>query len=84
MLGRRVHAVLAVLLLFFSILLLVFRFILTGLVSVSLAVFRRRRANRRSIPFELLKLQYAGEFRFERAIQAYEQLIDSTFAEGRR
>jgi hypothetical protein len=27
--------------------------------------------------------QTAGEFNFERAIEAYEELIDSTFAEGR-
>ena len=32
---------------------------------------------------ELFKQQIAGEFNFERAIEAYEELIDSTFAEGR-
>ena len=31
----------------------------------------------------LLKRQFAGEFNFERAIDAYEELIDSTFAGGR-
>ena len=31
-----------------------------------------------------LKRQFAGEFNFERAIEAYEDLIDSTFAEVHR
>jgi hypothetical protein len=30
-----------------------------------------------------LKKQIASEFNFERAIEAYEELIDATFAEGR-
>lgn len=32
----------------------------------------------------LLKRQFAAEFNFERAIEAYEDLIDATFAEGSR
>ena len=33
---------------------------------------------------DLLEQKFAGEFAFEHAIEAYEQLIDSTFAEGKR
>lgn len=32
---------------------------------------------------DLLRRQFAVEFNFERAIEAYEDLIDSTFVEGR-
>jgi hypothetical protein len=33
---------------------------------------------------DLLKRRIAGQFSFERAIEAYEELIDETFAEGLR
>ena len=33
---------------------------------------------------DLLEQKFAGEFAFEHAIEAYEQLIDSTLAEGKR
>jgi hypothetical protein len=35
-------------------------------------------------PNKLLKLQFSDEFDFERAIEAYEGLIDSTLANRRR
>lgn len=43
----------------------------------------RRLAHRRLDRTDLLK-QSVAEFEFERAIEAYEALIDSTFAEGRQ
>ena len=33
---------------------------------------------------DFLEQKFAGEFAFEHPIEAYEQLIDSTFAEGKR
>lgn len=42
---------------------------------------RLRRA--KSIRIASLRKQLAGEFNFERAIEAYEELIDATCAEGR-
>ncbi len=46
---------------------------------------RRSHRNRFELfEISLLKRQITGEFNFERAIEAYEDLIDSTFAEGRR
>jgi hypothetical protein len=57
--------------------------------SMSSAASHRRRADHRFnrielIKTDLLKQQFAAEFAFEHAIEAYEELIDSTFAEGQR
>jgi hypothetical protein len=44
---------------------------------------RDRRHRTKTAGNNLLKKQITAEFNFERAIEAYEELIDSTFAEGR-
>jgi len=75
---------LAALLLVFSLSLLVFSSILAKLKSVTRAILRRLCVGRRSNRYELLKLQFSDEFDFERAIEAYEGLIDSTLANRRR
>jgi hypothetical protein len=52
--------------------------ILAGWDSVRAGLNRRKVSG-----VELFKQQIAGEFNFERAIEAYEELIDSTLAEDR-
>ncbi|HEV2484290.1 MAG TPA: hypothetical protein VGT08_02055 [Terracidiphilus sp.] len=57
--------------------------------SMNPAASLRHRDDRGFNRIELLKAdlliqQFAAEFAFEHAIEAYEELIDSTFAEGRR
>ena len=42
-----------------------------------------RRKRRKVSLFEFFRQQSAGEFNFNGAIEAYEGLIDSTFAKGR-
>jgi hypothetical protein len=53
--------------------------ILAGLDSLG-ANFKPRKVTL----VDFFKLQSAGEFNFNGAIEAYEGLIDSTFAKGRR
>ena len=78
MLDRCADFLLAALLLTLFLPLLGWYSILAGLDSVSAGFNRRKESG-----VDLFKLQAAGEFNFERAIEAYEELIDSTFAEGR-
>jgi hypothetical protein len=73
---------LAALLLIFSLSLLVFSSIFAKLKSVTRAILSRLCMGRN--PNKLLKLQFSDEFDFERAIEAYEGLIDSTLANRRR
>jgi hypothetical protein len=77
-LNRAWDAVLAASLLFFFLPLLACYSILGGL-----HLGRDRRDHTKTARINLLKKQIAGEFNFECAIEAYEELIDSTFAEGR-
>jgi hypothetical protein len=82
-LERSVDIAFAGLLLAFSLPLLAFYSVLAKLDSASPAPFRRLRMGRRLSPIETLNLQFAEEFGFEHAIEAYEQLIDSTLASRR-
>jgi hypothetical protein len=68
--------------LIFSLSLLVFSSIFAKLKSVTRAILSRLCMGRN--PNKLLKLQFSDEFDFERAIEAYEGLIDSTLANRRR
>lgn len=78
MLDRCVDSLVAALLLAFFIPLLAWYFIRNAIDS------RRSSTNRAELfKIDLLERQIAGQFQFERAIEAYEELIDSTFAEGR-
>lgn len=78
MFSRCLDAVLAALLLVFLLPSFFWYLIRTGLHSRATVSHRNRTARVFS-----LKQQFAAEFNFERAIEAYEQLIDSTFAESR-
>ncbi len=79
MLDRCLDILLAALLLTFFLPLLAWYSVLARLDSL------RSRSNRSELfKMSLLKRQIAGELSFERAIEAYEDLIDSTFAEGRQ
>jgi lipopolysaccharide/colanic/teichoic acid biosynthesis glycosyltransferase len=78
--NRSVDNALAGLLLTLSLPLLAFYSILAQLDSVRPAFLRRFRVGRKFSRLELLKLQFAEEFGFERAIEAYEELIDFTVA----
>ncbi len=76
MLDRYVDFLLATLLLAFFLPLLVWYAIVATVSS------RRPHHSRFQLfKISLLKRQIAGEFSFERAIGAYEDLIDSTFAQ---
>ena len=78
MLDRFVDYLLAALILSFFLPLLGWYSILVGWDLV------RTGLNRKRVPgVDFFKQQIAGEFNFERAIEAYEDLIDSTLAEGR-
>lgn len=80
MLDRLSHSFLCALLLCLSILVFAGRTLLAGVrpVFAGLGLIARR-------PKQDLcsRSVFVQEFRFERAIEAYEQLIDATFAEGR-
>lgn len=79
MLDRCLDILLAALLLTFFLPFLAWYSVLARLDSL------RSRSNRSELfKMSLLKRQIAGELSFERAIEAYEDLIDSTFAEGRQ
>jgi hypothetical protein len=78
LLDRFVDLLFAALLVTFFLPLLGWYSILAGWDSVRAGLNRRKVSG-----VELFKQQIAGEFNFERAIEAYEELIDSTFAEGR-
>jgi hypothetical protein len=78
LLDRFVDFLLMALILGFLLPLLGWYSILAGWDSVRAGRHRRKVAG-----VDLFKQQIAGEFNFERAIEAYEELIDSTFAEGR-
>lgn len=87
MLDRCVKVSFAVLLLAVTLPLLAWYVLLAGLDSAYTAI--RRRASRRrnlvgSFRVGRLNQQFAGEFAFDRAIEAYEYLIDSTYGEGRQ
>jgi len=76
--------VFAVLLIAIALSLLAWYSLLGGLGSVRAAIFRRVRRGRVPVPpqdFDLVQQQLAPEFAFDRAIEAYEHLIDSTYAE---
>ena len=78
LLDRFVDLLFAALLLAFLLPLLGWYSILAGLDSLGAGF------NRRKVPgADLFKQQSAGEFNFERALEAYERLIDSTFAKAR-
>lgn len=77
LLDRCANLLLAALLLAFFLPLLGWYSILAGLDSVSAGLNRRKPSG-----VDLFKQHAAGEFNFERAIESYEELIDSTFAEG--
>ena len=79
MLDRCFDLLLAALLLIFFLPLLAWYSVLARLDS-----WRSRSNQSELFKISLLKRQIAGELSFERAIEAYEDLIDSTFAEGRR
>ena len=81
MLDRCVNGAFAGLLLTFSLSLLAFYSILAELDSKVPALSRRSRMGRRRNHTEFLKLQMVEQFSFERAIEAYEELIDSTLAD---
>ena len=79
MFDRCLNILLDALLLAFFLPLLTWYFLAAKLASV------HSRSNASELyKISLLKQQIAGEFRFESAIGAYEALIDSTLAEGRR
>ena len=78
LLDRFVDFLLMALILGFLLPLLGWYSILAGWDSV-----RAGRHRRKVSGIDFFKQQIAGEFDFERAIEAYEELIDSTFAEGR-
>jgi hypothetical protein len=80
-LNRCVNNALAGLLFTFSLPFLVFGAVLAGLESRSPAILRRLRSFRKGGRLAFLKPQCAEEFGFERAIEAYEELIDSTLAD---
>ena len=81
MLKRRVVSVLAGLVFAVSLPVLAFQSILVQLASALCAALRRIRMTRqRPAP---RNLELAREFGFDRAIDAYEELIDATLA-GRR
>ncbi|MGC1463975.1 MAG: hypothetical protein WA802_17375 [Terracidiphilus sp.] len=71
---------------FLAALLLAFFLPLLAWYSIRATLDSRRSRPNRSELSEIgrLKRQIAAEFNFERAIEAYEELIDSTFAEGHR
>lgn len=83
MLDRCAYHVLAALLLAFLLPLLAWRIVLASASTLAARLrdgsagnpAQRQRLN-------LLKQQLVGEFAFDRAIEAYEYLIDSTYAEG--
>jgi hypothetical protein len=72
----------ATLILTFSLPILAIYYILDRLNPLDGTALRIRRAGICSNRAELMQLKFAGEFHFERAIEAYEELIDSTFADG--
>jgi hypothetical protein len=78
LLDRCLDAIVAALLLVLFVPVLVWYSIRAGLRSRA-AIFHRAKSSR----IANLEQQIAGEFNFELAIEAYEDLIDSTFAEGR-
>lgn len=88
MLDRYSDAKLAALLLAFSLPLLAWYLIRAGFDFLRTLTARRlfgRGFKTLGQPaLGLLKPQFVGEFAFDRAIEAYENLIDSTYAEGRR
>ena len=75
---RIVDFLFAALILSFFLPLLGWYSILAGWDSVRAGLHRKQGSS-----VDFFKQQIAGEFNFERAIEAYEELIDSTFAEGR-
>jgi hypothetical protein len=70
----------------FAALLLTFFLPLLVWYSILASLESRRSGSNRSQLFkiDLFNPRIAGEFCSERAIEAYEDLIDSTFAEGRQ
>ena len=66
-----------------SIPLLAFSVVLYKLDSESLSIFRPNFVRGRLRRGMQSKLQLAEEFEFERAIEAYEELIDSTYKQRR-
>jgi hypothetical protein len=78
LLDRLVDLLLSALIFTFFLPLLGWYSILAGWDSVRAGLNRRKVSG-----VDYFKQQIAGEFNFERAIEAYEELIDSTFAEGR-
>jgi hypothetical protein len=88
LLDRCSDAAHAALLLAFFVPLLAWYLVLAGFDSARAATTRRR-FSRGFKPLEhpglgLLKQQFVGEFAFDHSIEAYEHLIDSTYAEGCR
>ena len=84
MLDRCVKVLFAVLLLAVTLPLLAWYLLLSGIDSACTAIRRRASRNRNrlgSLRTGRLTKQFAGEFAFDRAIEAYEYLIDSTYAE---
>jgi hypothetical protein len=75
-----VEAACAAVLILFSIPILAIRSILAPFETNGPAVCRRILRNCGFIRSQPSGLRSAGEFRFDRAIEAYEELIDSTLA----
>lgn len=84
MLERLIDVVAACFLIAFSLPLLVTYSILAWLGSMALTILGLRGDGPRSGRPVWLKRPSAGEFEFEHAIEAYEELIDLTLAEMRR
>lgn len=80
MLDRLSHPVLCALLLFLSILIFAGRTIVAGVRAALAGLGPAAPKPKQDLCSKSVLVQ---EFRFERAIEAYEQLIDATFAEGR-
>ena len=80
MLKRSVVSVLAALVLAVSLLVIAFLSVLANLVSALRAAIRRMPSRHRH---QSRNPQFAREFGFEHAIEAYEELIDATLAERR-
>jgi hypothetical protein len=86
LLDRCSDAALAALLLAFSLPLLAW-YLIRAAFDFACAAITHRRSGRGLNPPKRsgllrLKPQFVGEFAFDRAIEAYEHLIDSTYAEG--
>jgi hypothetical protein len=82
-LNRGVDIALAGLLAAFSLPLLTFTLLITRLQSGAAAIAPRPGADRGTRGRGALQPPFADEFGFERAIEAYEELIDATHTEGR-